>query len=336
MVRVLLVEDDPLLRKGMARAISKMSSFVVEAVSMVGEAAAAIRMSPPDILVSDINLPDGSGIGLLGVLRADQLDIPVILASGFLANYRGLIPMGNDIVFLEKPFKFDELRQTIKKSMIGRERKSSTGGKLSRTAADYIELACLGTHSVSLCIKDGGAFAEIIVMSGEIWSARDQYGSGVEAYQRLALMQDVSCELCANQPFPRNIYEDSFSLLSSTHRNLPSPELELPSSDVAELFASESDDDKDEKVHTACGLLSEVEESREPVKTTQPSALGSKVGLEERFSEHWDRGVEAILSRDLVQAAEEFSAALVLKPDDAGTLANIERLRQLEKQASNS
>jgi CheY-like chemotaxis protein len=70
-VRVLVVEDDRDTRE-LCRLVLEEQGATVEAVASVGEAWSALERAVPDVLVSDIGLPDEDGYSLLRRLRATE------------------------------------------------------------------------------------------------------------------------------------------------------------------------------------------------------------------------------------------------------------------------
>lgn len=80
--RVLLVDDHPVLRKGLVRLIDSKEDFVVcgEASTAV-EAMALIRELEPDLVIADIGLPGASGIELTKTIRAEFQKLPVLILS---------------------------------------------------------------------------------------------------------------------------------------------------------------------------------------------------------------------------------------------------------------
>ena len=80
--RVFLVDDHPVLRKGLARLIDSKSGFSVcgEASTAV-DAMVAIRELKPDLVVVDIGLPGASGIELTKTIRSELPNIPVLILS---------------------------------------------------------------------------------------------------------------------------------------------------------------------------------------------------------------------------------------------------------------
>src|SRR5881227_2898772 len=80
--RILLVDDHPVLRKGLARLIDSKEEFVVcgEASNAV-DAMALIRELEPHLVIVDIGLPGTSGIELTKTIHAELPKLPVLILS---------------------------------------------------------------------------------------------------------------------------------------------------------------------------------------------------------------------------------------------------------------
>jgi DNA-binding NarL/FixJ family response regulator len=80
--RVLLVDDHPVLRKGLVRLIDSKEGFVVcgEASTAV-DAMALIRERQPHLVIVDIGLPGASGIELTKTIRGEFPNLPVLILS---------------------------------------------------------------------------------------------------------------------------------------------------------------------------------------------------------------------------------------------------------------
>jgi CheY-like chemotaxis protein len=84
--RVLLVDDDPDLLAAM-KAILEANNFVCRTAEDGFEALRHLRETPPDIIVSDLRMPNMSGFELLAILGHRFPQIPVIVISGeFIAH----------------------------------------------------------------------------------------------------------------------------------------------------------------------------------------------------------------------------------------------------------
>jgi signal transduction histidine kinase len=112
--RILVADDNADMREYMQRLLE--SRFTVEAVNDGRAALAAARARPPDLVLSDVMMPNLDGFGLLRELRADPrtASVPVILLSaraGEEATIEGLTAGAND--YLVKPFSARELLARI-------------------------------------------------------------------------------------------------------------------------------------------------------------------------------------------------------------------------------
>src|SRR5947207_10259625 len=79
--RVLLVDDDAEVIRGVARALRR-SGFTVVTAANGSEASERLAESPFDTVISDISMPAMTGIDLLRVVRQRDLDVPVVLMTG--------------------------------------------------------------------------------------------------------------------------------------------------------------------------------------------------------------------------------------------------------------
>lgn len=79
--RLLIVDDEPLIRMSMSHVLTEIG-FRVRSASEGFSALHEIRQEAPDILVSDLNMPGMSGFELLSVVRRRYPAIKVIAMSG--------------------------------------------------------------------------------------------------------------------------------------------------------------------------------------------------------------------------------------------------------------
>jgi len=82
MIRVIIVDDHPIVRRGLKQIIEDEPDMKVvgEAVS-AKEFFPAVRNMDCDLVILDINLPDRSGIDVLTQLRYEKPDLPVLILS---------------------------------------------------------------------------------------------------------------------------------------------------------------------------------------------------------------------------------------------------------------
>lgn len=89
--RILLVEDDGPVRDRLARIIESWpGGQLIEACATYAEAVEAIRRERINLLITDLNLPDGHGVQLIRMLRTTQPDAEAMVIS-ILADDRNVI-----------------------------------------------------------------------------------------------------------------------------------------------------------------------------------------------------------------------------------------------------
>jgi DNA-binding response OmpR family regulator len=107
-VRVIVVEDEPGVRLFVARTLADRG-YSVASFGRVAEAAATVREGAFDLLIADVELPDGCGLDLIAMLPAER-GIPAIVMSALSAERdfgRGFAAGAAD--YIGKPFPADEL-----------------------------------------------------------------------------------------------------------------------------------------------------------------------------------------------------------------------------------
>jgi len=83
MISLMIVDDHPMVREGLAAMLESERDFVVSALAATGEEAVAIgRMARPDVVLSDIRMPGIDGFGVLAKLKEAHRDIRVLLMAG--------------------------------------------------------------------------------------------------------------------------------------------------------------------------------------------------------------------------------------------------------------
>ena len=113
MESILLLEDDPALGRGIGMALEAPERAVIRAGTLQ-ESRERLARQRFDLLILDINLPDGSGLELLRQLRAAGENTPVILLTANdleLDEVTGLEAGADD--YITKPFSLAVLRARV-------------------------------------------------------------------------------------------------------------------------------------------------------------------------------------------------------------------------------
>ena len=108
-MRVLLVEDDPMIAQGLQTAL-KQQRFAVDWMRDGASAAAALRSTPFDVVLLDLGLPRRDGLEVLREMRARKDTTPVIIVTArdeIQHRIAGLDAGADD--YIVKPFDLDEV-----------------------------------------------------------------------------------------------------------------------------------------------------------------------------------------------------------------------------------
>ena len=104
---ILYVEDNDYIRESFAELLETPARRIVGVADGAG-ARKALREQQVDILVTDINLPDGSGLDVAREALRQNPELPVIVCSGH--DLRDVArSLGPTAPALRKPFELDEL-----------------------------------------------------------------------------------------------------------------------------------------------------------------------------------------------------------------------------------
>ena len=114
--RILIVEDDDLLRQVAAERLERQGYSVTTAAS-VAAARADLDRHTPDIALLDVKLPDGLGTELLPDLTRSGDTVCVMMsAHGTVQSAVDALRSGA-VDYMEKPFSFDRLDATLKNAL---------------------------------------------------------------------------------------------------------------------------------------------------------------------------------------------------------------------------
>jgi two-component system, OmpR family, response regulator QseB len=108
-MRVLLIEDDPMIAKGLQTAL-RQDGYAVDGVSDGRRAAEALRTESFDIVLLDLGLPGRDGLEVLRELRGRGDSTPVIIVTArddMRNRIEGLDAGADDYII--KPFDLDEI-----------------------------------------------------------------------------------------------------------------------------------------------------------------------------------------------------------------------------------
>jgi CheY-like chemotaxis protein len=182
MLKVLLVEDNPMVMALLREAIAPLAT--VESVSDAADALLHTVDSPPDLIISDYQMPGMDGRQLLDKIRARKATahIPVILMATKADIVERLKPMEDEVAdFIAKPFFVKDAVLRVKRVLdrIKLEKMSheAAGGSRVRgsleqmNVIDLLQSLEMGRKTCSLRLTSGEDGCVLFFADGQITDA---------------------------------------------------------------------------------------------------------------------------------------------------------------------
>ncbi|MFM1654563.1 response regulator [Brevibacillus sp. B_LB10_24] len=114
-IRVVIVEDDPMVQEVNRQFVERIPSFTVVGVAENGkEGVRLVKELRPELVIIDIFMPDQDGIETLKQLRSlnEPVDVIVITAAKDKETIQLMLRNGA-MDFIMKPFQFERLKQAL-------------------------------------------------------------------------------------------------------------------------------------------------------------------------------------------------------------------------------
>lgn len=353
MNRILLLEDHEMLRISMAEALSDLPDAQVFAVGTLADAMEELAKQQPNLIVSDLDLPDGSGIELLGYLGRPP-SVPVVFVSGHVPQYQSKLYGFPGITVRHKPLAMRELLE------LAQEHLESLGREAPFSPADYVQLACMGKHSVRIEVESTRLRGTIIVKAGQLWAANTGDLQGLPALRSMSFEHRAlsRCVTIRAVRAPQNLPERSWEQLlldaarahdeqrhSGAWGRTNAREVE-EETDFSDIFAEDHAlTSAPSRFFEALGHHANAPkpvppriESR-PVAPSRPAPiqpvpnsippLPRSTADDEEFALLVERGADALLAKDYFRALRLYERAYSLRPTDSLVAANIARLGEI-------
>jgi two-component system, OmpR family, KDP operon response regulator KdpE len=173
--RVLVVDDEPQIVRAL-KVILRSAGYATEAAVSKQEALNAVSVRPPDAMVLDLVLPDGSGVDVCAdVRRWSSLPIIVLSAVGDEREKVRALDAGADD-YITKPFGTDELLARLRAVL---RRVADDGGEPSVTIGDLtVDLA---SHAVTM----GGEEIHLTPIEFDLLRALTQHRGRLVTHRQL-------------------------------------------------------------------------------------------------------------------------------------------------------
>jgi putative two-component system response regulator len=128
---LLVVDDDPAVRKLLALALSDLG-YGVEQAAGVSEARDRLRARGYAMVLSDYEMPRASGLDLLAYVSEVHPEIPFIMLTGHAETQLACASIGAGAVdFLVKPFQMQQLERVIEQNRLRHRRERERAAQIT-------------------------------------------------------------------------------------------------------------------------------------------------------------------------------------------------------------
>lgn len=183
-MRILVVDDEPAIRRLLHAALARVGHVVIEAGSG-REALNAVQIDRPDVVLLDLGLPDRDGLELIPLIR-ERAAVVVVSARDDTVQKVAALDLGADD-YVTKPFDSEEVLARIRTALRHRRPETSAPAEV-RAGPLRINLAerrvRKGEEDVHLTPKEYDFLAELAAHPGRVIThaqlLRNVWGPGHE------------------------------------------------------------------------------------------------------------------------------------------------------------
>jgi signal transduction histidine kinase len=188
--RVLLIEDEELYQLFMKRMLRHacFGQVVLDTCETLADGVIAATGGQPDVILTDLTLPDSGGLDTVRAMARVSGSVPVIVLTGNGDTEAALssLGIGAQDYLVKGDFNAETLARSIRHSMARAEaedRLRRTADELARTNRDLQEYASLVAHDLRAPVRTGRLLADRLVdaaIKGAERSAVDQLATRLD------------------------------------------------------------------------------------------------------------------------------------------------------------
>ncbi|MBM3318105.1 MAG: sigma-54-dependent Fis family transcriptional regulator, partial [Candidatus Eisenbacteria bacterium] len=199
-VKVLIIDDEALVRRSMRRVLGDAGYEVVDAAG-VEEGFRAFEAERPQVVVLDVRLPDGSGLDLLPRLRRADPAVKVVMVTAFgeTADVVRAMKLGA-ADFLKKPYDLEELEHAVRSAARSLARDRQLKVYRTRDRARYARRQMIGRSPQMLALQEmirKVALSETtsVLLMGESGTGKELVARAIhfQSARRDAPLMEVNC-----------------------------------------------------------------------------------------------------------------------------------------------
>ena len=152
--RILVVDDERSMQEFL-EIFFRGEGYDVEVVGDVASALAQLQVDDFDVVISDIQMPDGSGIEVLHAVQQMATEALVIMITAYASTETAIAAMKDGAYdYITKPFKLDEIRIVVEKALEKRQLSFENQRLKKELRGQASRRSMIGTSSAMQCVFD--------------------------------------------------------------------------------------------------------------------------------------------------------------------------------------
>ena len=134
---ILILDDENLIRWSLKQKLESWGYQVLDS-SNLQEAYSKLHMETPDLVISDVKLPDGSGLDFLKKIKELHSTLPVVIITAF-----GVVDVAVQALklgaydFIEKPINFEKLENVLRNALEANRLKNQVAQTFTRNKSRF-------------------------------------------------------------------------------------------------------------------------------------------------------------------------------------------------------
>jgi two-component system, chemotaxis family, protein-glutamate methylesterase/glutaminase len=250
--KVLLVDDEPLLLEALTDYLIELDKGRYAVLKAHNGRQALEILDSEDIclVISDIYMPEISGIQLLALIKEKYPNTSVILMTAFFSEQlRTKAEKNGCLNFIEKPFEFEQMRTLILEN-IAKAKDGFVGTLRNIQLTDLIQMCCLSPATMAIRVAKGSLEGIIFIQEGEIVHASCAAIQGEEAFYTILGWETGSFETLGSTIIPNISIDKSWqSLLMEAVRRIDEKNAQVHLSEINEQRQTDRTDlDQNEQI----------------------------------------------------------------------------------------
>jgi len=177
-LRIRIADDEELIRKSLVKLLTA-EGHEVDAVGTAAEVMESVRNDPPQILILDLRLPDGSGLELLPRLKSIEPSLKVVVMTAFGDLPTAVQAMRQGATdFIKKPYEMHEMVLAIERMKAGIARENQLDAFRRSELESFLKTKIVGEAPAmrkiwELVSKISKSEATTVLIDGESGTGKD-------------------------------------------------------------------------------------------------------------------------------------------------------------------